>query len=71
MKETFSQASDNTCVCSALKLIPSASSPEVLSKFRLTSLEGGSSVSESFLVASQSSKEQDAFAWFFNEQGNK
>lgn len=37
----------------------------------LTSLEGGSSVSESFLVASQSSKKQDAFAWFFNEQGNK
>lgn len=32
MKETFSQASDNTCVCSALKLIPSTSSPEVLSK---------------------------------------
>lgn len=51
VKQTFNQASDNTCVCSALKLIPSASSPEVLSRSRLTSLEEGSSVSESFLVA--------------------
>lgn len=46
-----------------LKLVPSGSSPEVFrSKSRPMSPEE-SSVSDSSLVASQSSKKQSAFAW--------